>query len=345
MPLVDLADDTFIVAEPGAVAARLRDLARWREGGPELSLSVYEDRGAAGLRWTVSGALVGTGEVWLEAFSDGVIVHFYLRADPTRRGSGLEPLRPSSRTARRRARRLVRRYTTRWKRRINALKDELETDRPPGLSRRAMVGTTLKEPTRTGPTSPRGRPAQSTDRTTTEGDVMSLSGKRVLVLAANYFEDTEMLYPIHRLREEDAEVVIAGLDDQPVHGKKGHGPLAVDTTVDQVSADSFDAIVVPGGYQPDVLRRSAKVLDLLRAFDAADKPVALICHAGWVAISADIVKGRRATSFAAIRDDMVNAGADFIDREVVVDRNLITSRSPADLGPWMKALIAALSAA
>ncbi len=173
---------------------------------------------------------------------------------------------------------------------------------------------------------------------------MSLDGKRVLVLGANHFEDSEMLYPIYRLREESAEVVLAGLDGQPIHGKKGHGPLAVDTTVDQVDAGAFDALVVPGGYQPDLLRRSSTVLDLLRGFDERGKPVALICHAGWVAISAGIVKGRRATSFGAIRDDMVNAGVDFVDQPVVVDGNLITSRGPVDLGPWMKALIAALPA-
>lgn len=172
---------------------------------------------------------------------------------------------------------------------------------------------------------------------------MSLAGKRVLILAANLFEDTELLYPLHRLREEEAEVVVAGLDDSPVHGKKGHGPLAVDTTVDAVRASDFDALVVPGGFQPDALRRSAAVLDLVRAFDTADKPIAMICHAGWVAISAGIVAGRKSTAVGAIKDDMVNAGADFVDEAVVEDRGLITSRTPADLGPWMKALIRALS--
>lgn len=172
---------------------------------------------------------------------------------------------------------------------------------------------------------------------------MSLAGKRVLILAANLFEDTELLYPLHRLREEQADVVVAGLDDSPVHGKKGHGPLTVDTTVDKVQASDFDAIVVPGGFQPDALRRSGSVLDLVRAFDEAGKPVAMICHAGWVAISAGIVDGRKATAVGAIRDDMVNAGADFVDEPVVEDRGLISSRTPADLGPWMKTLIAALS--
>jgi protease I len=174
---------------------------------------------------------------------------------------------------------------------------------------------------------------------------MTLAGRTVLLLAADDFEDTELLYPLHRLREEQVRVTVAGLDEQPVRGKKGHGPLAVDTTVDQVAEASFDALVIPGGYAPDKLRRSAAVLSLVRAFDTAGKPVAFICHAGWVPISAQILKGRRATSVAAIRDDMVNAGVDWVDEATVVDGNLISARTPADLGPWMKALLAALDKA
>jgi protease I len=107
-------------------------------------------------------------------------------------------------------------------------------------------------------------------------------------------------------------VTIAGLDDHPVTGKKGHGPVAVDTTVDRAAPADFDALVIPGGYAPDKLRRSEAVLGLVREFDAAAKPIAFISHAGWVPISAKILKGRRATSVAAIRDDMMNAGADWV---------------------------------
>jgi protease I len=172
---------------------------------------------------------------------------------------------------------------------------------------------------------------------------MGFTERKVLLLAADDFEDTELLYPLYRLAEEDVTVTVAGLDDRPVTGKKGHGPVPVDTTVDRVAHDDFDALVIPGGYAPDKLRRSRAVLDLVRAFDAAGKPVAFICHAGWVPISAGIVKGRRATSVAAIRDDMENAGVDWVDEATVVDGNLISARTPADLGPWMKALLAALS--
>jgi protease I len=171
---------------------------------------------------------------------------------------------------------------------------------------------------------------------------MVCSMRKVLILAADDFEDMELLYPLYRLREEDVAVTVAGLDDHPVRGKKGYGPLPVDTSVDQVAAGEFDALVIPGGYAPDKLRRSEAVLDLVRAFDDAKKPIAFICHAGWVPISAKIIKGRRATSVGAIRDDMVNAGADWVDRATVVDGHLISARTPDDLGPWMKALLRSL---
>ena len=166
--------------------------------------------------------------------------------------------------------------------------------------------------------------------------------RSVLLMAADDFEDMELLYPLYRLAEEGIAVTIAGLDDRPVRGKKGYGPLAVDTTVAKVAEPDFDALVIPGGYAPDKLRRSDVVLDLVRAFDTAAKPIAFICHAGWVPISAKIIKGRRATSVGAIRDDMVNAGAVWVDEPAVVDGNLISARTPADLGPWMRALLAAL---
>jgi protease I len=101
---------------------------------------------------------------------------------------------------------------------------------------------------------------------------------------------------------------------------------------------------VPGGFAPDKLRRDEHVLDLVRRFDQDGKPVAFICHAGWVPISAGILEGRQATSVGAIRDDMVNAGVDWVDEETVVDANLISARTPADLGPWMRALLDALRA-
>ena len=173
---------------------------------------------------------------------------------------------------------------------------------------------------------------------------MALAQCTVLILAADDFEDMELLYPLYRLAEEDVEVTVAGLDDHPVHGKKGHGPVPVDTTVEQVAERDFDALVIPGGFAPDKLRRSQAVLDLVRAFDGAGKPIAFICHAGWVPISAGIVRGKRGTSVGAIKDDLVNAGLLWEDSPVVVDGNLISSRTPADLPQFMRALIRALAA-
>jgi len=171
---------------------------------------------------------------------------------------------------------------------------------------------------------------------------MPVAGKKAVILAADLFEDMELLYPLYRLGEEEVDVTVAGLEGAPVTGKKGHGPVPVDTTVDRLSAADFDALVIHGGYAPDKLRRSPAVLALGQAFNAAGKPIAFICHAGWVPISAQILKGRRATSVGAIRDDMVNAGVEWVDEATVVDGNLISARTPADLGPWMKALLRAL---
>ena len=168
---------------------------------------------------------------------------------------------------------------------------------------------------------------------------------RVLILAADLFEDMELLYPLYRLREEEVAVTLASLGGDPVTGKKGHGPVEADADIADMRAEDFDALVIPGGFAPDKLRRDEHVLDLVRTFDQDGKPVAFICHAGWVPISAGILKGRRATSVSAIRDDMVNAGVDWVDEATVVDGNLISARVPGDLGPWMRALLDALRAA
>jgi protease I len=172
--------------------------------------------------------------------------------------------------------------------------------------------------------------------------MMSLTGTRVLVLAANLFEDSELLYPVLRLKEEQADVTVASIDGEPVTGKKGHGPFPVDAAIDEVDGDDFVGLVIPGGFAPDALRQSEPALELVRAFDQAGKPIAFICHAGWVPISAGIIDGRRATSVGAIKHDMVNAGCDWEDAEVVVDGNLISSRHPGDLGPWLRTIITAL---
>ncbi|NOT07031.1 MAG: type 1 glutamine amidotransferase [Gemmatimonadales bacterium] len=168
-----------------------------------------------------------------------------------------------------------------------------------------------------------------------------LTGKRVLFFAAPLYEDLELWYPKIRLEEEGATTVVAGLGEKSYQGKRGY-PITPDATVDQVEAANFDGLVIPGGYAPDILRRSTRVLDLTRAIHDAGKPIAFICHAGWVPISAGIVRGRRGTSVGAIKDDLVNAGMIWEDSPVVVDHNLITSRTPADLPHFSKAIIRAL---
>lgn len=170
---------------------------------------------------------------------------------------------------------------------------------------------------------------------------MSLAGKTVLFFAANWYEDLELWYPKIRLEEEGAETVVAGLGEKSYQGKRGY-PLTVDANVEDLQSADFDGLVIPGGYAPDILRRSRKVLSMTKEIYQAGKPVAFICHAGWVPISAGIVRGKRGTSVGAIRDDLVNAGMAWEDSPVVVDGNLISSRTPADLPQFCKALIRGL---
>ena len=171
---------------------------------------------------------------------------------------------------------------------------------------------------------------------------MTLQDKTVLFFAGPLYEDLELWYPKIRLEEEGARTVVAGTGEKTYQGKRGY-PLTVDTSVDQVQAADFDGLVIPGGYAPDIMRRSARLLQITREIYQAGKPVAFICHAGWVPISAGIVRGKRGTSVGAIKDDLVNAGMIWEDSPVVVDGNLISSRTPADLPDFMRALIAALS--
>jgi len=170
---------------------------------------------------------------------------------------------------------------------------------------------------------------------------MTLQNKTILFFAGPLYEDLELWYPKIRLEEEGARTVVAGTGEKTYQGKRGY-PLTVDTSVDDITAKDFDGLVIPGGYAPDIMRRSQKLLQLTREIYQAGKPVAFICHAGWVPISAGIVRGKHGTSVGAIKDDLVNAGMLWEDSPVVVDGNLISSRTPADLPQFMKALIAAL---
>ncbi len=169
-----------------------------------------------------------------------------------------------------------------------------------------------------------------------------LQGKNIAVLAEDLYEDLELWYPTLRLREEGATVLIAGTGARSYRGKNGY-PVEVDTDVSKLSASDLDAVVIPGGYAPDRLRRYPAVLSLVREVYERGGVVAAICHAAWVPISAGIVRGKRATCFFAIKDDLVNAGALYEDAPVVVDGTFITSRQPSDLGHFCRAIIAALA--
>ena len=168
---------------------------------------------------------------------------------------------------------------------------------------------------------------------------MRLSGKRVAVLAETQYEDLELWYPLLRLREEGAEVKVVGTGSAPSYESKHGYPVKVDLAADEASADDFDAVVVPGGFAPDRMRRYPAVLNLVKGLWEQGKVVAAICHGPWVLVSAGILDGRKATSFYAIKDDVANAGATWVDEPVVVDGNLVTSRVPGDLPEFMRAII------
>ena len=171
---------------------------------------------------------------------------------------------------------------------------------------------------------------------------MGLEGKRVAVLAEDNYQDLELWYPLLRMREAGAEVKVIGTGSAETYTSKHGYPVTVDTAADEVKAADLDAVIIPGGYAPDRLRRYPAVLKLVREVFEQGKVVAAICHAGWVPISAGILKGKKATCFFAIKDDLINAGATYLDQEVVQDGNLITSRTPDDLPAFCRTIIAAL---
>ncbi len=168
-----------------------------------------------------------------------------------------------------------------------------------------------------------------------------LAGQTVAILLAEGVEDLEYYVPLMRLQEEGARVRSAATGDQPVRGKNGL-EATPDTLVRDLDPDDLLGLVIPGGWAPDKLRRYDEVKALVRALHRAGKPIGIICHGGLVAISAGIARGSRATGSLGIKDDLVNAGAHYVDRDVVRDGNLITSRSPADLPAFMREVIKAL---
>lgn len=163
--------------------------------------------------------------------------------------------------------------------------------------------------------------------------------KKAVILISQDYQDLEVWYPLLRLREAGWTVVTAGTEGRKSYTGKNGYPITVDTAVEEIRASEYDCVVIPGGWAPDYIRRNKAALELIRELDKNAKTVAAICHAGWVLVSAGILKGRRCTSFYAIKDDMVNAGAEWSDEAVVVHKNLITSRTPDDLPAFCKAIL------
>lgn len=163
---------------------------------------------------------------------------------------------------------------------------------------------------------------------------------RVAIVLADDFEDSEFRVPFDRLHDAGHVVTIVGREaGRPVTGKRGRETCTPTATPDTVGAADFDALVVPGGFSPDKLRMDERIVRFVRDFFLSVKPVAAICHAGSLLIEADVVEGRTLTSWPSIRTDLVNAGAEWVDHEVVVDGNLITSRKPDDLDAFCEAVL------
>jgi len=167
--------------------------------------------------------------------------------------------------------------------------------------------------------------------------------KKIGVLVEMNYEDLEVWYPLLRLREAGHETFTIGPDEGKVYNSKHGYPCKADRSIDQVNSESLDGLIIPGGWCPDYLRRDKRFVDLVRNMVNANKPVAAICHGAWMLCSAKCIKGRRLTSYIAIKDDVENAGGTYEDAAVVVDGNLVTSRVPSDLPQFCQAVLEKLA--
>lgn len=171
---------------------------------------------------------------------------------------------------------------------------------------------------------------------------MSLKNKKVIVFVETDYQDLEVWYPVLRLREEGIDVKIVGTGSSKIYkGKYGY-PITVDIDADKINPANFDAVIIPGGWAPDYLRRYPSVVNIVKKMFEKEKIVASICHGAFLLVSAGILKGKKITCFISVKDDVVNAGAKFLDEEVVVDGKLITSRKPDDLPAFCREIIKAL---
>ena len=171
---------------------------------------------------------------------------------------------------------------------------------------------------------------------------MNLEDKHIALFVAKLYEDLEFWYPYYRMIEAGARVTVIGPDKNKVTGKHGL-PAQADKSIDEANASDYDALIIPGGYSPDHMRRSRPMVEFVKTMSEQNKLIASICHGPWMMASADIVKGKKVTSFYSIVDDLVHAGAEWQDKEVVRDGNLITSRNPGDLPVFCKTFIETLA--
>jgi len=167
---------------------------------------------------------------------------------------------------------------------------------------------------------------------------MKLKGKTVGVLAEDLYQEMELWYPVYRFREAGAKVKIIGPEKKTYKSKLGY-PADADTAAGKTDAEQFDAIIIPGGYAPDIMRRYPEMVKLVRDAIKKGKVVGAICHGGWMLCSAGGIEGKKVTGFFAIKDDLVNAGAKYVDAEVVVDGNIVTSRKPDDLPAFCREIM------
>jgi protease I len=173
---------------------------------------------------------------------------------------------------------------------------------------------------------------------------MKLQNARVAVLVENLYQELELWYPVLRLREAGVQVTIVGPTAGEVYASKLGYPVVAEAGIDDLSADDVDAVVVPGGFSPEYLRRAPAIVDLVRKLDARGDVVAAVCHAGWLLATADIVRGRPVTSVPVIKDDVIHAGGEWRNEPVVVDDNLITAQLPNDLPEFLAHIVIALEA-
>ncbi|HWL66605.1 MAG TPA: type 1 glutamine amidotransferase domain-containing protein [Actinomycetota bacterium] len=170
-----------------------------------------------------------------------------------------------------------------------------------------------------------------------------MSSGKVAFIIDEMFEDSEFRVPYDRVKEAGYEPMIVGLESgKKLEGKKGKEKITTEVSIDEVTPGDFVALVIPGGYSPDKIRSNAKMVELTRSINTAQKPIAAICHAGWMLAEADIISGKTVTSWPSIKTDLINAGAEWVDQEVVEDGNIITSRKPDDLEAFSKTLLAQL---